>query len=306
MRRIHPIHAMTFFLLLGLMMVVLLFREQIPFWRSLLFRYTLWMGVLFVLKLTSDRRILGRVGAFLDDFSPLFFVVLIYLSLGDLIQYLHADVDPALIRIDYFLCGVHPTVWMERWIVPWLTDVMSFCYFSYYFLPPILVSTLYLRNRKEDFDEAMFVLLFGYYLSFICYILFPAIGPRYTLTHLQSGPLEASFFTDFVRDILNAAEHNKRDCMPSGHTQMALMVLFLSYRLKRRLFYILLPVVCGLILSTVYLRYHYVIDLVVGATLAIACLILAPRLYRKWTEFRGRTTGSEDRRPVTDDVGSTT
>jgi len=288
MRRIHPIHALTLLFLVGLMGVVLLFREQIPLWRSLLFRYTLWLGVLFTLKATSDREILGRVGAFLNAFSPLLFIVLIYLSLGDVIQYLHADVDAALIRIDHFLFGVHPTVWMERWIVPWFTDIMSFCYFSYYFLPVTLVLTFYLGNRRQDFNEAVFVLLFGYYLSFIGYILFPAIGPRFTLTDLQSVPLEASFFTDFVRDILNAAEHNKRDCMPSGHTQIALMVLYLSYRFKRVLFYVLLPIVCGLILSTVYLRYHYVIDLMVGTALAVTCLIVAPRLYRKWKVESGR------------------
>jgi hypothetical protein len=167
MRRIHPIHAITLFFLIGLMLVVLLFRDQIPLWRSLLFRYTLWIGVLFVLRLASDRKILGRVGAFMNDFSPLLFIVLIYLSLGDLIQHLHADVDPALIRIDHFLFGVHPTVWMERWIVPWFTDIMSFCYFSYYFLPFTLVLALYLGNRRQDFNEAVFVLLFGYYLSFI-------------------------------------------------------------------------------------------------------------------------------------------
>ena len=161
-----------------------------------------------------------------------------------MIQHLHADVDPSLIRIDYFLFGVHPTVWMERWIVPWLTDVLSLAYFSYYFLPVTLVLDALSEESKEDFNEAVFVVLFGYYLSFIGYILFPAIGPRYTLTHLQSVPLEGSFLTDFVRDILNAAEHNKRDCMPSGHTQIALMVLFLSYRFKRILFYILLPFVC--------------------------------------------------------------
>ncbi|MEI9478384.1 MAG: phosphatase PAP2 family protein [Deltaproteobacteria bacterium] len=294
MRRIHPIHAMTLFLLIGLVLVALIFRGQIPLWRDLLFRYTLWIGVLIVFKATSDRNVMGRAGTFINDFSPLLFIILIFLSLGDLIQHLHADVDPSLIRIDYFLFGVHPTVWIERWIVPWLTDVLSLAYFSYYFLAVTLVLTLYLRNRKEDFNEAVFVVLLGYYLSFIGYILFPAIGPRYTLTHLQTVPLEGSFLTDFVRDIVNLAEHNKRDCMPSGHTQIALMVLFLSYRFKRVLFYILLPFVSGLILSTVYLRYHYVIDLLAGTALAIACVIIGPRLYKKWTEDRRPKTGTAD------------
>jgi membrane-associated phospholipid phosphatase len=85
-----------------------------------------------------------------------------------------------------------------------------------------------------------------------------------------------------VRNILNTVEHNKRDCMPSGHTQMALMVLYLAHRYEKLLFYVLFPIVCGLILSTVYLRYHYVIDLFVGAMFAVGCLIAGPRLYRIW------------------------
>jgi membrane-associated phospholipid phosphatase len=129
----------------------------------------------------------------------------------------------------------------------------------------------------------MFVLAFGYYVSFIGYILFPAIGPRYALTHLYSVPLEGSFITDFVRDTLNALEHNKRDCMPSGHTQIVLMVLFLAHRYERILLYIFIPIICALILSTVYLRYHYVIDLFVGAGLAIGCVIIGALLYRWWS-----------------------
>ena len=280
MKRIAPYHGLTLFFLIGLILLTLFFRGQVPLWRSLLFRYLLWLGLLFAIKLSSERSMMGRVGFFFHDFSPILFIVLIYESLGDLIQYLQPDVDPWLIQIDFFLFGVHPTVWIERWIVPWFTDIMSFTYVSYYFLPVILVTTLYLKNQTQELDKSIFVLVFGYYISFIGYILFPAIGPRHTLTHLQSVPLEGSLLTDLVRDGLNAIEHNKRDCMPSGHTQIALMVLFLAYRYQRILFYIFLPLVCGLILSTVYLRYHYVIDLIAGTSIAIGCMIVGPRLYR--------------------------
>ena len=205
-----------------------------------------------------------------------------------MIQYLQPDVDPYLIRIDLFLFGVHPTVWMERWVTPWLTDILSLAYISYYFLPVILVVTLYLRGRKEEFNQVIFILTFGYYLSFIGYILFPAIGPRFTQAHLYSVPLEGSFFSDFVRDLLNSIEHNKRDCMPSGHTQIALMVVFLARRYEKTIFYLFLPVVCGLILSTVYLRYHYVIDLMAGSALAIGCVFIGPWLYKLWNVDSGK------------------
>ena len=143
---------------------------------------------------------------------------------------------------------------------------------------------LYLKNQRLEFDESIFILVFGYYVSFIGYILFPAIGPRYTMAHLYSVPLEGSFITDSVRDLLNALEHNKRDCMPSGHTQIVLIVLYLAHRYEKFLFYIFFPIICGLILSTVYLRYHYVIDLFVGATIAVGCMIIGPRLYRMWNK----------------------
>jgi membrane-associated phospholipid phosphatase len=282
MKRILPTEGLSLFFLIGLILLTLFFRTQIPPWHSLLFRYAILLGLLFVFKLSSSPKGVGKVGSLLYPFSPILFVILIYESLGDLIHYLHSDIDPWLIRIDLSIFGTHPTVWMERWIAPWFTDLMSLFYISYYFLPVILIVTLYLKGRIEEFNRCVFVLAFGYYISFIGYILFPAVGPRYTLAHLQSIPLEGSCITDFVRDILDTVEHNKRDCMPSGHTQIALMVLSLAHRYEKLLFYILFPIICGLILSTVYLRYHYAIDLFVGATFAVGCLIMGPRLYRWW------------------------
>jgi membrane-associated phospholipid phosphatase len=281
MKRLAPFHVLTVLFLAGLILLTLFFREQLLLWRSLLLRYLLWIGLVFVIKLSCQRPEAGRIRGFIHDFSPLLFIVLIYESLGDLIQYLHPDIDPSLIRIDFFIFGVHPTLWMERWIVPWFTDLMSFAYVSYYFIPAALVVTLYFNNQK-GLHESIFVLTLGYYLSFIGYILFPAVGPRYAMTHLYSVTLEGSILTDLVRDVLNAIEHNKRDCMPSGHTQMVLIVLYLSYRHERLLFYLFFPLICGLILSTVYLRYHYVVDLFAGAFLALVCVVIGPRLYKLW------------------------
>jgi membrane-associated phospholipid phosphatase len=283
MKRIAPVQGLTFFFLIGLFVVTLLFHSRILLWHSLLFRYSVLLGLVFVLKLSWDRKERGKMGTFIHHFSPILFVILIYESLGDLIQYLQPDIDSRLSQIDFSMFGVQPTVWAQRFIVPWLTDIMSVAYISYYFIPVVLITVLYLKNRMAELDQSIFVLAFAYYISFIGYILFPAVGPRYALTHLYSVPLNGSFITDFVRDTLNALEHNKRDCMPSGHTQIVLTVLYLAYRYEKFLFCLLFPLVCALIASTIYLRYHYVVDLMVGATLAIGCMIFGPRLYRYWS-----------------------
>jgi membrane-associated phospholipid phosphatase len=282
MKKIAPVQGLSFIFLIGLIILTFIFHGQIPLWHSLLFRYFVLLGLLFVLKLSWDRKAMGKAGAFFHHFSPILFVILIYESLGDLIQHLQPDVDPWLIKIDFSIFGVQPTLWMEQWIVPWFTDIMSLAYLSYYFIPVVLITVLYLKDRMAELDRSVFILVFGYYISFISYILFPAIGPRYALTHLYSVPLEGSFITDFVRDTLNALEHNKRDCMPSGHTQIVLIVLYLAHRYEKSLFYLFFPIICALILSTIYLRYHYVIDLLVGMTFAIGCMIFGPRLYQYW------------------------
>jgi membrane-associated phospholipid phosphatase len=288
MRRINPIQGLTLLFLIGLILLVLFFRDRIPLWRFLLLLYALGAGVLLVLKWCFDREGMGRAGAFINDFSPVLYIVLIYQSLGYLTQYLHIDVDPQLIRIDFLLFGVNPTVWMERWIVPWLNGVLSLAYLSYFILPVRLVHTLYVKNPRRDFNLAVFVMLLVWYLSFVGNILFPAIGPRFTLAHLQSVPLSGNPIADFVSHLLNSMENNTRDCMPSGHTAIGLVVLYLSYRYARLLFYIYCPIVAALILSTVYLRHHYVIDLIAGAALAAGCASIGPRLYRWWEEGGGR------------------
>ncbi len=282
MRRINPIQGLTLLFLIGLILLVLFFLDRIPLWRFLLLLYALGAGVLLVLKWCFDREGMGRVGTFINDFSPVLYIILIYQSLGYLTQYLHPDVDPQLIRIDFLLFGVNPTVWMERWVVPWLTGVLSLAYLSYFVLPVRLVHTLYVKNPRRDFNLAVFVLLLVWYLSFVGNIVLPAIGPRYTLAHLQTVPLSGSPIADFVSQLLNSMENNKRDCMPSGHTAIGLIVLYLSYRYARLLFYLFCPIVAALILSTVYLRHHYVIDLIAGAALAAGCASIGPRLYLWW------------------------
>ncbi len=282
MKKIAPVQGLTLLFLIGLIILTLIFHGRIP-WRSLLLNYFILLGLLFVFKWAADQKLPGKAGTFLYRFSPIVFVVSIYESLGNLIQHLKPDIDPLLLKIDVAIFGVEPTLWIQKWIVPWLTDILSLAYLSYYFIPVTLITVLYLKGRIPEFDRAMFVLALGYYASFIGYILFPAVGPRYAITHLYSVPLEGSFITDFVRDGLNALEHNKRDCMPSGHTQIVLMVLLLAYRYEKFLFYLFFPIICGLILSTVYLRYHYVIDVLVGGGFAIGCTMIGHRLYGWWT-----------------------
>jgi membrane-associated phospholipid phosphatase len=80
---------------------------------------------------------------------------------------------------------------------------------------------------------------------------------------------------------LDALEGVQRDAFPSGHTAIAIVVLAMAARYQRRLFYPLLVITVSLMISTIYLRYHYVIDVIAGVLLAVLCLGVTFWLYRE-------------------------
>jgi membrane-associated phospholipid phosphatase len=68
---------------------------------------------------------------------------------------------------------------------------------------------------------------------------------------------------------------------------MTLLVLYYARRFHRRTFWLLLPVGSALIFSTVYLRYHYVIDVIAGAAAAALVILIAEPLYRLLSQGHG-------------------
>ena len=286
--RITPVDLITYLALLVLILTTVVTLPANPHGPVLLAKYS-GLAVVLTLLWWLDRRQVWIVRA-LHAFYPLIFIPILFDSFADLLPWASpSERDPFLIRLDHALLGTHPTVWLERFSHPVLTEVLTWAYTSYYVLPVILVVAIYRRGKTEDFDRAVFGLVLCYYLSYVGYFLFPAVGPRFTLAHLQHIDLPGVFLADTIRDTLNVLERFKQDAFPSGHTAIVLLVLFYAWRLARGLFWIFLPMVVALIFSTVYLRYHYVVDVLAGILLAALCLGLE------------RMTLSRYGRPMTDD-----
>ena len=228
----------------------------------------------------------ARRGFYLSVICTVMTVSIVFNSLGELITSIHATTyDDFLIAVDHGLFGVHPTVWMERWISPTLSALLQFAYISYYFIPLSLGIVLIARGRFGAFEEVLFGILLCFYLSYVGYLLVPAIGPRFTLSHLQTGDLQLYPVIETIQEALNALEKNKTDAFPSGHTAVSLMCLYFAWKEReKKLFAVFVPVVTGLLISTVYLRYHYVIDVIAGIALTGLTITLAPGLQRLLAE----------------------
>jgi membrane-associated phospholipid phosphatase len=73
---------------------------------------------------------------------------------------------------------------------------------------------------------------------------------------------------------------------PSSHIAIAITTVWFSFLYLRRIRWVHLVVVILLCVSTVYCRYHYVVDVVAGALTAALLIPLGNRLYRSFPETR--------------------
>jgi membrane-associated phospholipid phosphatase len=165
---------------------------------------------------------------------------------------------------------------------------MSFVYGLYFLLPTSLGGILYFKRRYGDYRNFMMAMVLTYYLGFIGYMTIPAIGPRYILENEYSVKLSGIFLYDIAKDSWNSLESINRDCFPSLHTAQSAVCLFfaIKYRdvLRPKWLMVVLygPVVVSLWISTVYLRYHWVIDVIAGMLLAILMFQISPRINTWW------------------------
>ncbi len=270
--------SLSFIGLLSILTV--LFIPSIASWGKLLITYFLLAAAIIALARFRKQTSGARSGFYLHTALTVITILMIFNSLGDLIPGMWSRTfDSVLIKIDHAIFGVHPTVWMERMISARLTALLQCAYISYYFMPISLGVVLIAKGKHGEFEDALFGIVLCFYLSYIGYLLVPAVGPRFTLEHLQTKDLQAGPFIQKIQSTLNGLEHNKTDAFPSGHTAIALMSLYYAWKKKETaLSAVLVPLAFGLIVSTVYLRYHYGIDVLAGIALTALTIYLAPKM----------------------------
>jgi membrane-associated phospholipid phosphatase len=283
--RLRPAQSLTIVFSFFLLVLTVTYQSAVPSAGYLIVIYA------SILVFQATIASLRRPGPFLavtrDLIFPVIGVLVIFDSLGPLVHSINGhDIDYLLIKIDYLIFGVHPSVFLEGMITPVLTDVLQIAYSGYYFLPILLGIILKSGNKGEAFDKAVFIILLCFYLSYIGYILFPAVGPRYTMQHLYDKDIDGFLVSRPIQNMLNLLEGVKRDAFPSGHTAIALTVLFLARKYERTFFWWTIIPVLLLIFSTVYCRYHYVVDVIFGVILAVVTVSAGEVYYNFWLRMQ--------------------
>lgn len=154
----------------------------------------------------------------------------------------------------------------------WLSEILSLCYLAFYLL--ILVPVIvYAFKRKTQASRGFFYgLMLMYLVGFSGYLLIPAAGPYVQFPELFTYPPIGGTITGFLVELV-AQGGTGMDVFPSLHCGISLYILgYLTLQRHLRIALLIFPIVAGLVLATLYLRYHYGIDLIAGTLLAWSVL----------------------------------
>lgn len=263
----------------------------------------------------ADGRLGGRAVRFLHSwaFAPLVYVI--YAEIHWVIGPLHRGwlADDALIAIDRALFGGNPIDWFGSIASPWLTEIAQVAYTLFYALVVAVGAELYLRRSEADFQRFSFACACVFLGSYVGYFLVPAVGPRFTLYDFSSieRDLPGLLLTTPLRAFVDAGGMvpvgvpramalglAHRDVFPSGHTMMTLVSIWWSWRMRLSVRWPVTVVGALLVFATMYLRYHYVIDVMAGAALAAVAVWLLPRAWEP-VAARLRTRPCDESAPET-------
>jgi len=251
-------------------------QRNVPRWAALIATHLGLVVMIFVLAYARKRSV--SVLSPLSHWYPTLIFLFFFEEIGLTVHAIFPGwFDEYLIRADYAVFGVHPTVWLEGFSNYWLNEYMQIAYTSYFLLTIGLGAYLWMRDRRDDFAVFIASTCAAYYLCYVVFVLFPIESPYHTLRHLQHAELAGGPFTAFI----NLIERHGRvhgGAFPSAHVAGSVVALISAWRFARRAGYWLTPLVLSVCVATVYGRYHYVMDVFAGILMAVIGCWLGQKL----------------------------
>ncbi len=234
---------------------------------------------LIALNLAAIGMSRARNTPFAWRFGLLFYPVamnLVFANMKTAIPRIHpAKMDTLLHAIDTRLVGTNLSLRLQPWVHPLATEALSCCYFLFFVY--LLFSLVYYFVGDLELLKRFVIGLFTLYgIGFLGYSFVPASGPCHAFAEQFRVPLQGWWMTRLNAAVV-ARGSNGVDVFPSLHCAISSFLLFFDRRHRPWRFRLYVVPCVGLWFSTIYLRYHYFIDVLCGFALAALALWLANR-----------------------------
>jgi membrane-associated phospholipid phosphatase len=256
------------------------FGNGVPFRGWLVAAHATLFGSLLILNRASPSAGMLRV---IRDWHPLILFPFLYKEV-ELLAAVIGDwrLTAVIPAWESALFSGQPSLYLSERLpfVP-LSEYLHFCYLSYVIVIPSVAAYWYVSGRQAAFGELLLLLSTVLLGSYLFFILLPVDSPYYLSPRL-GPPLSGHFFFDLVHQVSDRGGA-RGGAFPSAHVSGAVVVSLLAWRHQRRLAYLLILITGSVMIASVYGRFHYVLDALAGAILAIA-VVSAYRGYLNLSE----------------------
>jgi len=188
--------------------------------------------------------------------------------------------DQKLYAFDLSVFKIEPAMAWDKFVNPTTSEWFSFFYFGYFLLMALhVVPILFFGRRKQIVGEFTFAMLLLFSIGHTLYMIVPGYGPYRAMADqfhhtFGDGPWHAL--------VMNAVHSGgaQMDIFPSLHTGAPTLLALFSFRNRKHLpFRYTWPLVtfctANIIIATMFLRWHYLIDVVVGFSLAVTVVMVS-------------------------------
>lgn len=206
--------------------------------------------------------------------SILLVLVASYLMLQGLLPVVSSRVlDSQLYQLDLKVFGVEPALWMDQFVTPATTEWFSFFYYSYFFvLGAYVLPYVFAARDYRRFEQFGLGFMGTYCIAHVLYMVVPGFGPYRFLADEFQNALPMGFWYERVLEAVQSAGAQK-DIFPSLHTAGPVFCFIFAFRHRhvapfKYVWHITGFFALNIIIATMFLRWHYLIDIVAGLMLA--------------------------------------
>ncbi len=263
---------------------IVLFHMHLPHWYLSVLKHGLAVMLILIVIPWLEQRSRQPMVHFLRHWYLVFAYTFIYWDVGHYIHLIFPGFfDQTIIRLETWIFGISPNLWLQRLDYPLLTELMQLAYASYWFTIPIGAAMFYFHKRYREYEVFLFTVSLTFFLSYLLFILVPATGPRIALADQITATYRGILLAPVIRRFV-AHSGLVGGAFPSSHVAVAVVVLcFLWHYFPttgRRIF---LPIVIGLSLGTVFGQYHYLTDVIAGLAMGLLLGVYGVRYCQRKT-----------------------
>jgi membrane-associated phospholipid phosphatase len=198
----------------------------------------------------------------------------------------------SLTGIDQMLVGVNLISIVQTTFNSPTTTLISTIFYGLHVFLVVIAMVLFWFTSSRVYKGYTYSMILTSYLALLTFIIVPTAPPWFESAGknmLNVGYTMLPNALKTFQQTLISMESDKFAAFPSLHAAYAALFAVYTIKLKPRLGLISVPILVGVLFSTIYLGQHYLVDLIAGVTYSLVSVVIVETLI-----FRQRVTRSSE------------